>query len=107
MVTMRNETKWTIDPAHSEIAFHVKHMMIATVKGRFKKFEANVYTVGFNFATADIDLSIDSASLDTGDEKRDAQQVDSAEQERRSVGIARKRVIPSGWQAPRDDENNH
>ena len=45
--------------------------MIATVKGEFKKFEADVYTVGLNFLTADINLWIDTESVDTGDAKRD------------------------------------
>ena len=33
-------TKWTIDPAHSEINFRVKHMMISTVTGGFEIFQA-------------------------------------------------------------------
>jgi len=65
------ETKWSIDPAHSEITFKVKHLMIAYVKGSFKKFDANIYTSGNDFSTAEIDLWIDASSLDTGDAKRD------------------------------------
>ena len=45
---MKNETKWSIDPAHSEIAFKVKHLMIAHVKGTFKTFDASIYTTGKN-----------------------------------------------------------
>jgi polyisoprenoid-binding protein YceI len=71
MVTMKNETKWTIDSTHSEISFKVKHLMIATVRGTFRKFDGNIYTVGSNFLTADINCWIDPASIDTGDEKRD------------------------------------
>ena len=26
---------WTIDPAHTEVGFAVRHLMISTVKGRF------------------------------------------------------------------------
>ena len=33
-------TKWAIDPAHSEITFKVKHLMISNVKGEFKTFQA-------------------------------------------------------------------
>jgi polyisoprenoid-binding protein YceI len=66
-----NETKWSMDPAHSEITFKVKHLMIANVKGEFKKFEANIYTSGKDFSTAEIDLWIDAASITTGEAKRD------------------------------------
>lgn len=68
---MTNETKWSIDQAHSEIAFKVKHLMIAYVKGTFKTFDASIYTTGKDFATAVIDLWIDVSSISTGDEKRD------------------------------------
>jgi polyisoprenoid-binding protein YceI len=45
--------------------------MIANVKGEFKKFEANIYTSGKDFSTAEIDLWIDAASITTGEAKRD------------------------------------
>ncbi len=65
------QTKWSIDQAHSEIAFKVKHLMIAYVKGVFKTFDASIYTAGKDFTTAEIDLWIDSSSITTGDSKRD------------------------------------
>jgi polyisoprenoid-binding protein YceI len=68
---MENETKWSIDHAHSEIAFKVKHLMIAHVKGTFKTFDASIYTTAKDFTTAEIDLWIDTSSITTGDEKRD------------------------------------
>ena len=68
---MTNEIKWSIDQAHSEIAFKVKHLMIAHVKGAFKTFDASIYTTDKDFTTAQIDLWIDSSSISTGDEKRD------------------------------------
>ena len=66
------KTKWVIDPAHSEIAFKVKHLMITNVKGVFKEYEASIYTTGNDFMTAEIDFWMNPASIDTGDEKRDA-----------------------------------
>ena len=69
---MINQTKWTIDPAHSDIAFKIRHLMIAHVKGSFKTFDASIYTSEKDFTTAVIDLWIDAASISTGDEKRDA-----------------------------------
>jgi polyisoprenoid-binding protein YceI len=66
-----NKIKWGIDPAHSEIAFKVKHLMITNVKGSFKEFDASVYTSGKDFLTSEIDLHMNPASIDTGDAKRD------------------------------------
>jgi polyisoprenoid-binding protein YceI len=68
---MKNETKWSLDQAHSEIAFKVRHLMIAHVKGTFKTFDASIYTTAKDFTTATIDLWIDPSSITTGDEKRD------------------------------------
>jgi len=68
---MNNETKWTIDQAHSEISFKVRHLMISYVKGYFKVFSADIHTIDKDFTTADIDLWIDAASISTGDTKRD------------------------------------
>ena len=68
---MINETKWSIDPMHSEITFKVRHLMITNVTGTFKKFDASIYASDKNFATAEIDLWIDAASVTTGNESRD------------------------------------
>jgi polyisoprenoid-binding protein YceI len=68
---MTNQTKWSIDPVHSEISFKVKHLMITNVKGSFKIFNASIYTTEKDFTTAGIDLWIDAASITTGDTKRD------------------------------------
>lgn len=65
------QTKWSVDQAHSEIAFKVKHLMISHVKGSFKSFDANIHTMDKDFTTAEINLWIDVSSINTGDEKRD------------------------------------
>jgi len=64
-------TKWTIDPAHSEIQFKVKHLMVTTVTGSFKKFEGGVETESDDFNDAKISFSADIASIDTGSSDRD------------------------------------
>ena len=66
------KTKWGIDPVHSEIGFKVKHLMITSVKGVFKEFDASIYTTGDDFMTAEVDFWLNPASVDTHDEKRDA-----------------------------------
>jgi len=65
------QTKWSVDQAHCEIGFKVRHLMIAYVKGTFKTFDASIYTNADDFTTADIDLTIDPSSIFTGDTKRD------------------------------------
>jgi polyisoprenoid-binding protein YceI len=68
---VNGKTKWSIDQAHSDIEFKVRHLMIAHVKGAFKIFDASIYTDENDFTTAEIDLWIDASSISTGDEKRD------------------------------------
>jgi polyisoprenoid-binding protein YceI len=68
---MKKQTKWSIDPVHSEIEFKVRHLMIVYVKGGFKTFDASIYTTEKDFTTAEIDLWIDASSITTGDAKRD------------------------------------
>jgi polyisoprenoid-binding protein YceI len=64
--------QWKIDPAHSEILFKVKHLMITTVTGHFKKFDLEVETETDNFATAKtIEFTADINSIDTNNEQRD------------------------------------
>jgi polyisoprenoid-binding protein YceI len=68
---MQNQTKWVLDPNHSEILFKVKHLMITNVKGEFRKFEATAVTIGDDFSKATINLSIDAASIFTNADDRD------------------------------------
>ncbi|MGB0982330.1 MAG: YceI family protein [Winogradskyella sp.] len=66
-----NTTTWTIDNAHSEIAFKVKHMMISTVTGHFEDFEATAKTDGDNFNNATLRFSAKTASINTKNKDRD------------------------------------
>ena len=64
-------SKWSIDPIHSEIHFKVKHLMINTVTGSFKKFDATLETSAEDLTDAKITFSADISSIDTGMEMRD------------------------------------
>jgi polyisoprenoid-binding protein YceI len=64
-------SKWQADPAHSEINFRIKHLMISNVKGGFATFTANIETDGANFENTRVNASIDAASITTGDTQRD------------------------------------
>ena len=64
--------QWKIDPAHSEIQFKVKHLMITTVTGYFKKFDLEVETETEDFNTAKrIEFTADIDSIDTNNAQRD------------------------------------
>ncbi|NII23806.1 polyisoprenoid-binding protein [Pseudoflavitalea sp. X16] len=66
------KTKWVLDPAHSEIQFKVKHLMITTVTGYFKKFNLVAETEGDDFTNAShIEFTADVNSVDTNNEQRD------------------------------------
>ncbi|MBT2717603.1 YceI family protein [Bacillus sp. ISL-57] len=65
------KTKWIVDPTHSAIEFSVKHMMIAKVKGSFNKFEASILANPSDLTTAEIDFTVDVASIDTRNADRD------------------------------------
>lgn len=62
---------WVIDPSHSEVGFAVRHMMIATVKGRFNKVEGTLQFDPANLAAASFEGKIEVTSVDTRDENRD------------------------------------
>jgi len=65
--------KWNLDPTHSEITFKVKHLMISTVTGQFKKFNIEGETETNDFNTAKkIEFTADVDSIDTNNEQRDA-----------------------------------
>jgi polyisoprenoid-binding protein YceI len=66
------KAKWVIDPAHSSVDFSVKHMMIANVKGTFKNFEASIEADPSDLTTANIEFTVDTASVDTRNGDRDA-----------------------------------
>jgi polyisoprenoid-binding protein YceI len=67
--TAKPKVKWAIDPSHSELAFKVKHMMITSVKGEFKKFTVDID--GDDIMKSPITASIDAASIFTKDDQRD------------------------------------
>jgi polyisoprenoid-binding protein YceI len=61
---------WTVDPAHSEVGFSVKHMGIANVRGKFTAFEGTL-EMKENLADSRAFGSVKAASVDTGEPQRD------------------------------------
>jgi polyisoprenoid-binding protein YceI len=64
-------TKWIIDPTHSEVAFKVKHLVISTVTGYFRKFEGAAESASEDFNGASVTFSLDVNSIDTNQSDRD------------------------------------
>ena len=65
-------SKWALDPTHSEIGFKVKHLMISSVAGTFGSFEGTVETQDDDFSSAKVNFSADINSISTNNEQRDA-----------------------------------
>ena len=64
-------TKWSLDPAHSEVTFKVKHMMITNVTGVLRDFTVEVYSEDEAFSDAQVTFIGKLASISTGNEQRD------------------------------------
>ena len=65
------QTKWGVDTTHSEVQFKVKHLVISTVTGSFKKFSGEVIAEGDDFNNAEVNFSLDVNSIDTNQADRD------------------------------------
>lgn len=65
-------TTWKIDPSHSAVNFAVRHLMISKVRGRFTSFTGDAVYDDATKSWTSAEGSIDVASIDTHEEKRDA-----------------------------------
>lgn len=61
---------WVLDPAHSEVTFSIRHMMISKVRGKFGIKNATLIAPE-NPLEATVQASVDVTSIDTNDEGRD------------------------------------
>ena len=68
---MENKTNWSVDTAHSEIEFKVKHMMISTVTGSFSDFDASIEAADDSFKNAKFRFSAKIDSISTKNKDRD------------------------------------
>jgi polyisoprenoid-binding protein YceI len=62
---------YTIDGSHSKAQFSVRHMMVSNVRGEFSKIKGTVSYDEKNPAATRIEATIDVASINTGEPKRD------------------------------------
>src|SRR5687768_13137822 len=62
---------YELDAAHSNVEFAVKHLMIATVKGRFAGLRGTILLDEENLSDSSVEVSIDAATIDTRQDGRD------------------------------------
>lgn len=71
-LSAKAQTNWNVDGSHSKLGFAVTHMMVSETEGKFKIYEGKVSSKGdLDFTDAKIDFTVDAASINTDDEKRD------------------------------------
>lgn len=68
-IPLRAETL-SVDPAHSAVRFEIRHLF-STVPGRFNEFESTVTFDQAKPEDSSVEATIQIASIDTGNEKRD------------------------------------
>lgn len=61
---------YVLDPAHTTIGFVARHAMVTKTRGKFEDFEGTI-TVAENIADSKADVTIKSASINTGNDDRD------------------------------------
>ena len=64
-------SEWQIDPAHTNVAFTVRHLGISNVHGHFTKLTGTAIIDDNDITKSSVNVSIDTASIDTGVQMRD------------------------------------
>lgn len=70
-ITLNAQTKWNLDNSHSKVGFTVTHLVISEVDGNFKSFTGTMTAAKPDFTDAQIEFSVDVASINTDNEQRD------------------------------------
>ena len=63
---------YSIDPAHTRIGFSARHAMVTKVRGQFREFDAKAHVDTDNPSNSWAEVTINAASIDTGNADRDA-----------------------------------
>lgn len=65
------EGKWKIDAIHSNVNFTVDHLVISQVTGSFEQYDGSISNEDGDFASSEIEFSIETGSINTKNEMRD------------------------------------
>jgi len=63
--------EYEVDPSHTQVMFKVRHMGVSTVTGKFNRFAATFAYDPENPSASWVTATIDAASVDTDNERRD------------------------------------
>ncbi len=66
-----NVRKWNLDTAHSNLEFVVRHMMISSVRGRFRKFDGEFNLDLDDIGKSSVEVTVDAKSIFTNEDSRD------------------------------------
>src|SRR4051812_8736471 len=62
---------WDLDISHSSVNFHVRHLMVSKVHGRFHNWSGTLLLDDEDITRSTVEVNIEAASIDTRDDKRD------------------------------------
>jgi len=62
---------WDLDISHSSVNFHVRHLMVSKVHGRFHNWSGTLLLDEDDITRSTVEVNIEANSIDTRDEKRD------------------------------------
>jgi polyisoprenoid-binding protein YceI len=71
-MTGQNERLWVIDSQYSSIQFAIKLMSVFTVTGSFTGITGTIKRDELDIGNSSVDLVINTATIDTGNKRRDA-----------------------------------
>ncbi|MCS6990499.1 MAG: YceI family protein [Chitinophagales bacterium] len=67
----QSQTRWNLDASHSNVKFTVTYTGVAEMDGKFNSFHGTILSSKEDFTDAQIEFTVDVASIDTDNEKRD------------------------------------
>lgn len=67
----QKEASWKPDITHSNFGFKVLHKGVSYTVGEFREFDLDLTSEGSGFLNAQIELSVDAASINTSNDSRD------------------------------------
>jgi polyisoprenoid-binding protein YceI len=71
-LALAQTSTWSIDAAHSEVDFTVRHMSVSNVHGRFGNLSGKILLNEADITKSSVQVTIDATTVDTGVTMRDA-----------------------------------
>jgi polyisoprenoid-binding protein YceI len=71
LIAKADGNPWVLDVAHSRIGFEIAHLVFSSVRGRFRGVSGVISIDETNLTRSNVEITIQAASIDTGEAKRD------------------------------------